>query len=157
MNTSHLFINSTFDGYFYSVFWLFLIVLASTKISKYQNTCTWFLVHNCEHFCLFIYLFVLGLHLCHMDVPRLDDWIRATAAGLHHSHSNVGSELRLRPTPQLTAMPGPWPIEWGQGWNLYPHGYKSDSFSLSCNGNSNCEHFCLMYPQEWDCWVTEQA
>ena len=27
----------------------------------------------------------------------------ATAAGLRHSHSNSGSELPLRPTPQLTA------------------------------------------------------
>ena len=31
----------------------------------------------------------------------------AVAAGLHHSHSNAGSELRLRPTPQLTAMLDP--------------------------------------------------
>ena len=31
--------------------------------------------------------------------------IGATAAGLHHSHSNAGSEPRLQPTPQLTAMP----------------------------------------------------
>jgi len=30
--------------------------------------------------------------------------IRATAASLHHSHSNVGSKPHLRPTPQLTAM-----------------------------------------------------
>ena len=28
-------------------------------------------------------------------------------AGLRHSHGNVGSELRLRPTPQLTATPDP--------------------------------------------------
>ena len=33
--------------------------------------------------------------------------IRAVAAGLHHSHSNMGSEWCLRPTPQLTAMPDP--------------------------------------------------
>ena len=33
--------------------------------------------------------------------------IRATASGLHHSHSNVGSEPRLQPTPQLTATPDP--------------------------------------------------
>ena len=33
--------------------------------------------------------------------------IRATAAGLHHSHRNTRSKLRLRPTPQLTAMPDP--------------------------------------------------
>ena len=31
----------------------------------------------------------------------------ATAAGLHHSHSNATSEPRLGPTPQLTEMPNP--------------------------------------------------
>ena len=30
-----------------------------------------------------------------------------TAAGLHHSHSNAGSKLCLRPTPQLMAMLDP--------------------------------------------------
>ena len=33
--------------------------------------------------------------------------IRAVAAVLHHSHSNVGSEPHLQPVPQLTAMPDP--------------------------------------------------
>ena len=33
--------------------------------------------------------------------------IRAVAAGLHHSHSNSGSEPSLRLTPQLTATPDP--------------------------------------------------
>ena len=33
--------------------------------------------------------------------------IGAVAAGLHQSHSNVGSELRLRPTPQVAATPDP--------------------------------------------------
>ena len=33
--------------------------------------------------------------------------IRATAAGLHHSHRNTISELHLRPVPQLTATPDP--------------------------------------------------
>ena len=33
--------------------------------------------------------------------------IRATAASLHHSHSNVGSKLHLLPTPQLRATPDP--------------------------------------------------
>ena len=33
--------------------------------------------------------------------------IGATAAGLHHSHSNARSELGLRPTPQLTATSDP--------------------------------------------------
>ena len=33
--------------------------------------------------------------------------IRVVAAGLHHSHSNKGSEPSLRPTPQLTATLDP--------------------------------------------------
>ena len=33
--------------------------------------------------------------------------IGATAAGLHHSHSNARSEPHLQPTPQLMAMPDP--------------------------------------------------
>ena len=33
--------------------------------------------------------------------------IGAVATGLYHSHSNVGSEPRLRPTPQLMAMSDP--------------------------------------------------
>ena len=46
-----------------------------------------------------------------MEVSRLGGGqIRATAAGLHHRHSNTGSELHLRPTPQLTATPDPYPL-----------------------------------------------
>ena len=33
--------------------------------------------------------------------------IRGVAASLRHSHSNTGSEPRLRPAPQLMAMPDP--------------------------------------------------
>ena len=33
--------------------------------------------------------------------------IRAVAASLRHSHSNEGSELNLRPTPQFTATQDP--------------------------------------------------
>ena len=33
--------------------------------------------------------------------------IGAEAAGLHQSHSNVGSKLHLRPTRQLVATPDP--------------------------------------------------
>ena len=33
--------------------------------------------------------------------------IGAVASSLHHSHSNVGFKLHLRPTPQLTATPDP--------------------------------------------------
>ena len=41
----------------------------------------------------FTYLLLLffwgGSHLWHVEVPRLGGGIRATAAGLHHSHSNA--------------------------------------------------------------------
>ena len=50
-------------------------------------------------------------------------WIGgAVAASLCHSHSNVGSRLRLQPTPQLMAMSDPYPTERGQGSNPHPHG-----------------------------------
>ena len=48
--------------------------------------------------------------------------IRAVATSLHHGHSNSGSELRLRPTPQFIAMPDPQPTERGQGSNPQPCG-----------------------------------
>ena len=48
---------------------------------------------------------------------------RATAAGLHHSHSDTGSELPLRPTPQLTATLDPKTTEQSQESNLHPQGY----------------------------------
>ena len=48
--------------------------------------------------------------------------IGAVATGLRQSHSNVGSEPRLQPTPQLTAMLDPQPTERGQGLNPQPQG-----------------------------------
>jgi len=47
--------------------------------------------------------------------------IGAVAASLHQSHSNLGSELHLQPTPQLTATPDPQPTDRGQGSNPQPH------------------------------------
>ena len=35
------------------------------------------------------------------------DGIRLAAAGLGHSHSNIGSKLRLRPILKLVATPDP--------------------------------------------------
>ena len=49
--------------------------------------------------------------------------IGAIAASLHHSHSNSGSELCLRPTPQLAATLDSQPTEGCHGLNLHPHGY----------------------------------
>ena len=67
--------------------------------------------------------------------------IRAVAASLHHSHSNVRSEPCLQSTQQLTATPDPEPTEQSQGWNLLPHGCQSDLFLLSHDGNSLCLFF----------------
>ena len=84
------------------------------------------------HF-LFIFVF-LGPHSQHMEGSRQGRGrIGATAADLHCSHSNARCDPcdpYLRPTPQLTATPDPKPTEQGQGSNLHPHGYKSDSFPL---------------------------
>ena len=79
-------------------------------------------------FCLF-----LGPH---REVPRLVFELGVVATGLCHSHSNVGSELPLGPTPQLMAMLDPQPTEQGQGSNPQPHGSLLDSFLLRHNGNS---------------------
>ena len=48
--------------------------------------------------------------------------IGATAAGLHHSHSNARSQLHLQTTSQLTATPDSQPTERGQRSNPQPHG-----------------------------------
>ena len=40
-----------------------------------------------------------------MEVPRLGVVLELSL--LAYSHSNAESELRLQPTPQLTAMPDP--------------------------------------------------
>ena len=69
---------------------------------------------------------------------------RAAASSLHHSHSNVGSGLCLRLTPQLMVTLDPLPNEWGQRLNTHPPGYKSSSLPLSHNRNSRLIiYFCL--------------
>ena len=57
-----------------------------------------------------------------MRVSRLGGRIGVADTGLHHSHSNGGSELSLRPTPQFTATSDPQSTEQGQGLNPLPHG-----------------------------------
>ena len=55
---------------------------------------------------ILIFLFVCFFHF--RATPKANgssqarDQIKAAAPGLHHNHSNSGSELHLRPTPQLT-------------------------------------------------------
>jgi len=58
----------------------------------------------------YFYLFIFCLSAVSLAAPsacggsQARGRIRAMAAGLRQSHSNVGSEPCLQPTPQLTAM-----------------------------------------------------
>ena len=86
-------------------------------LAKYIHTALWPLQYLASRMhCLekpifyFIYLFIcfLALHLrAGYGGSQARGLIGVTAAGLHHSHSNAGSELRLPPIPQLTAKPDP--------------------------------------------------
>ena len=60
---------------------------------------------------LFIYLFIYFCLFRAVPVAyggsQARDRMRAVAAGLRHSHSNLRSDPRLQPTPQLTARLDP--------------------------------------------------
>ena len=85
---------------------------------------------SCEiiifYFIYFIYLFLSSFCLFAFSgaIPtacggsQARGLIGAVAAGLLQSHSSVGSEPRLQPTPQLKAQP----TEQGRGSNPQPHG-----------------------------------
>ena len=94
-------------------------------------------------FCLFFFCFlVFFFFLLFKTAPvvyggsQARGRIRATAAGLRHSHSHTRSEPRLQRTPQLTATPDPPPTDQGQGLNPHAHGYQLGLFPLSHSGNS---------------------
>ena len=56
-------------------------------------------------FCLFAFLPFSRAAPAAYGVSQARGRIGAVAASLHQSHSNVGPEPRLRPTPQLKATP----------------------------------------------------
>ena len=60
-------------------------------------------------FYLFIYFGLCPFRATHMAYggSQARGLIGATAAGLCHSHGNMGSDPRLQPIPQLTATPDP--------------------------------------------------
>ena len=69
---------------------------------------------------LFIYLFIYLLRatLAAYRCSQARGQMGATALGLCHSHSNMGSKPclhHLQFTPQLTVTPDPQPTEQGQG------------------------------------------
>ena len=78
---------------FRNIFQSFIVMLLSHNHSKSINLCLFFL----------FFVPILKLHLWHMEVSRLG-WIRATATGLHHSHSNSRSLThRTRPGIEPTS------------------------------------------------------
>ena len=75
---------------------------ASLKFYKFSSK------NICKHrlaFCIYICLFRAAPEAHRGSQVRRH--IGAIAAGLHHSHSNVGYEPCLGATPQLTTMPDP--------------------------------------------------
>ena len=77
--------------------------------------------------CLLGFVCLFGLFLLFRTIPVAygRGQIRATAAGLHYSHSNVGCDLicDLHHSSQQHRM-DPLSTERGQGLDLPPHGYE---------------------------------
>ena len=71
--------------------------MTATKTPLLPQNVYWFLF-----FCVCLFFFFRATLVAHGS-SQVRGRIRATAAGLHHSHSNVGSEPCLQSTPQLTA------------------------------------------------------
>ena len=100
---------------------------------EYKNTLKLHLVITKVR-CLFLFLFYF-ICFCLSALSRAAPaahggsqargQIKALATGLRQSHSNLGSEPRLQPTPQLTATLDPQPTEHSQGSNPQPHGPQS--------------------------------
>ena len=63
----------------------------------------------------FFFFFFLGPHLWHMEVPKLGVELELRLPVYITANSNLGSELRLRPTPQLMGTLDPQSTERGQG------------------------------------------
>ena len=58
-------------------------------------------------FSFFFFSVFLGLHLWHMEVPRLGVHLELHLPAYTTAAGNARSEPRLRPTPQLTAIQDP--------------------------------------------------
>ena len=84
----------------------------------------------CTIFTIFYFICLFRVTLMAYGGSQARGWIRATASGLHHSHSNMGSKSHLWLTAQPMAMPDSQPTEQGQESNLRPHGCQSGSLSI---------------------------
>ena len=79
-----------------------------------KNVCFLFLKYLFYHLVgLWLYFYILFFAFFSGGAPvayggsQARGEIGAVAVGLHHSHGNTRSNLRLRPTPQLMATPDP--------------------------------------------------
>ena len=61
-------------------------------------------------FSFFLFCF-LGLHPCHMEVPRLGVKSELQLSAYTTATATWGEEPRVQPVPQVTATPDPQPIE----------------------------------------------
>ena len=102
----------------------------------------------CWHYILFVFVgffffFIFSFYLFRASleaygVSQARGLIRATAARLRRI--NAGSELRLQPTPQFTAMPDPPPTEPGQGST---HNLMVTSQIHFCCATAGLRHYIL--------------
>ena len=83
------------------------------------RSCLWKKIGSLYFFVAFFFFFY-G-RTCSNGSSQARGQSRFAGVGLRHSHSHIGYELCLRPTPQLMATLDPYPTEGGQGLNLHPH------------------------------------
>ena len=105
--------------WFYSSVWPDHIPSFLMRKKQWEPTVNFLPAHYCF---LFVCLLFGAPNFMAYRNSQARGWVRAIAAGLCYSHSNVGSEPHLRPTPQVKAMLDPRTTEWGQGSKLHPHG-----------------------------------
>ena len=129
---NHPFCNYYWNNHYthFKVFWPFPVnIYLYLYVCIYMCVCLCVCVLEiilciCFYFILFILFFVFCLFRATPEAygdSQARGQIGAIAAGLCHSHRNMGSELCLHPTPQLMTMLDPQPTEQGQGSNLSPH------------------------------------
>ena len=89
--------------------------------------------------CLFIYLLLFRTVPMAYGISQSGGRIVATAAGLHHSHSNTDMSLicNLHHSSWLCQTTNPWSL------NSHPHEYQLDSFLL-CHNGSSASLICML-------------
>ena len=124
-------------------FWIYCPVAKIYILALIDNPATNIIVPARVRTCFFCFVLFFKAGLAAYGSFQARGPVRAAVASLHDSHSNVGTEPRLWPTPQLTAMPDPWPAERGQGSNWHPHGYWSGLLPRTTTGTPVCTCFII--------------